>query len=281
MAVQTIWQEEFTVKSSDTDFQTRLKLSIFFTWMQDVAANHAEHLGVGYHDLLKRELAWVLSRKKARFFDSPKMGEKVIIQTWPKGIQQKLFFMREHQMNGADGRLLALSTTAYVLVNTRARRILPHTALELPVPDNGGKSAIAEPLEKILPVGDRAVGDHTTGDHTTGDHTTSRQEAEGMSACFTVQAGYSMIDLMGHVNNVRYIDWISDCFPIEEYQERRPEWLQINYINEIKPGERVSLLRAPYPEDANRWYITGTNQQSGAKAFEAAIQFPPRQDSVD
>ncbi len=228
--------------------------------MQDAAANHANHLGVGYHELMKRELAWVLSRKKVRFFDFPKMGEKVVVQTWPKGIQQKLFFMREHQMNGADGRLLALSTTAYVLVSTRARRILPHTALELPVPDNGGKSAIAEPLEKIPAAGDGA--------------------AEGLSECFTIQAGYSMIDLMGHVNNVRYIDWMSDCFPIEEHQERRPEWLQINYINEIKPGERVSLLRAPYAEDANRWYITGTNQQSGAKAFEAAIQFPPCQASV-
>ncbi len=248
MAVQTIWQEEFTVKSSDTDFQARLKLSMFFTWMQDIASSHAEHLGVGYHDLMQRELAWILSRKKVRFFDFPKMGEKVVIQTWPKGIQQKLFFMRDHQVNGEDGRLLALSTTAYVLVNTRARRIVPHNALDLPVPDNNGKSAIDEGLEKL-------------------------PAAEGLSECYTLQAGYSMIDLMGHVNNVRYIDWISDCFSISDYADCRPAWLQVNYINEIKPGERVSLLKALYPGENDRWYLTGTNLESGAKAFEAAIQW--------
>ena len=249
MAVKTIWQEEFTVKSSETDFQRRLKISNFFTWMQDTASNHARHLGLGYHELLKRELAWILSRKKVRFFDFPQMDEKVVVQTWPKGIQQKLFFMRDHQMNGADGRLLALATTAYVLVSTRARRILPWTALDLPIPDNDGKSAIAEALEKIPPASDV------------------------LSECYTLQAGYSTIDLMGHVNNVRYIDWISDCFPIHEYEDRRPSWLQINYVNEIKPDEKVNLLRAPYPDNPNRWYITGMNQSSGAKAFEAAIEW--------
>lgn len=248
MAANTIWQEEFTVKSSETDFQARLKLSNFFTWMQDTASNHAHHLGVGYDDLLEREIAWILSRKKVRFFDVPRIGEKVVVQTWPKGLQQKLFFMRDHQMNGADGRLLALATTAYVLVSTRTRRILPPTALELPIPDNDGKNAIAEALEKIPAV-------------------------EALNECMTVQAGYSIVDLMGHVNNVRYIDWISDCFPIEQHQARRIAWLQINYINEIKPGETVNLLRAPYPEDPHRWYITGTHQNSGAKAFEAALQW--------
>jgi medium-chain acyl-[acyl-carrier-protein] hydrolase len=252
MAATAIWQEEFTVKSSETDFQARLKLSNFFTWMQDVATNHADHLGVGFHDLQKQEMAWVLSRKKIRFLDFPRMGEKVTVQTWPKGIQQKLFFMRDHELSGADGRQLALSTTAYVLVSTRARRILPSSMLDMPIPDNGGRSAIAEPLDKIPAV-------------------------EGMSECLSVQAGYSMIDLMGHVNNVRYIDWLCDCFPIDEYQDRRPDWLQINYINEIKPGEKVSLLRGPYPDRAGSWYVTGLNQTSGAKAFEAAIQWQPYQ----
>ncbi len=253
MAINTIWQEEFTVKSSETDFQARLKISNIFTWMQDVAANHATALGLGYQELLKQEKAWIMSRKKVQFYDFPHMGEKVTVQTWPKGIQQKLFFMRDHQLNGADGRLLAQSTTAYVLISTQARRILPPTMLDMPIPDNNGKSAIAEALDKIPAV-------------------------DGLKECFSIQAGYSMADLMGHVNNVRYIDWISDCFPIAEYQDRRPSWLQVNYINEIMPGEKVRLLRAPYPDGNGRWYITGMNQTSGARAFEAVIQWPDGQD---
>jgi acyl-ACP thioesterase len=253
MGLQTTWQEDYVVKSSDTDFQAKLRLSNLFTWMQDVAANHANHLGVGYHELLKQDMAWVLSRKKVRFFDFPRMDEKVAIQTWPKGIQQKLFFMRDHQINGEDGRLLALSTTAYVLVNIRARRVLPANVLDISIPSNEGKYAIDEALEKIPPVGNGGV--------------------DGLNDCFTIQAGYSMVDLMGHVNNVRYIDWICDCFPISEYQERKPGWLQINYNNEVKPGEGVCLQRAPYPTEPGSWYIAGTNQTSGAKAFEAKFHW--------
>jgi acyl-ACP thioesterase len=244
MATNTIWQEEIIVHSSETDFQRRLKLSNFFTWMQDVASSHAAHLGVGYYEMLKHEMAWVLSRKKVRFFEFPQMDEKVSVQTWPKGIQQKLFFMRDHLLTGAGGRVLAASTSAYVLVSTRARRILLPNMLEIPVPNNDGKSAIEEPLDKIPAV-------------------------EGLSECFTVQAGYSMVDLMGHVNNARYVDWISDCFTMEEHQAHHPAELQINYLNEVKPGEAVTLLRGQRRENPNHWYITGMNQSSGAKAFEA------------
>ncbi len=244
----TIWQEEATVTSSDTDFQRRLKLSSFFVLMQDAASNHAGHLGFGYYDMIQREIAWILARKKVRFYDFPQMDEKVSVETWPKGVQQKLFFMRDHRMTGADGRLLALSTSAYVVVSTRTRRILMPNVLDVTVPDNDGRFALDEALDKIPVV-------------------------EALSECFTVRAGYSMVDLMGHVNNARYIDWISDCFPLADYQARQVDWLQINYLNEVRPGESVTLLRGQRPDDAQRWYITGMNQNSGAKAFEAEIQW--------
>lgn len=246
MELRTIWQEEMLVKTSDTDFQKKLKLSSFFVWMQDVASTHAEHLGFGYDDLLRMELAWILSRKKVYFFDFPRMGEKVSVETWPKGIQQKLFFMREHRLTGSDGRVIALSTSAYTLVSTRARRMLPPSALPKPIFDNDGLSAVDEPLLKIA-------------------------QAEALSECFTLTAGYSNIDIMQHVNNCRYIEWISDCFSMEEHQARRPKSLQINFLNEIKPGETVTLLRGPRPENPNCWYITGSNQTNPSKAFEAEI----------
>lgn len=246
MAVQTIWQEEFTVKSSDTDFQTRLKLSIFFTWMQDAAANHANHLGVGYHELMKRELAWVLSRKKVRFFDFPKMGEKVVVQTWPKGIQQKLFFMRDYHMLGESGEKYASASSAYVLMSPQARRMLLPQVLSGYLPDNGGLNALDETLEKIPAV-------------------------EALEEQFTVQAGYSAVDLMNHVNNTRYIDWASDCFSFEEHSAHSLSWLQINYINEIKPGERVTLYKGAYPGQPGAWYIAGQNLNTGQKAFEVAL----------
>lgn len=246
MEATTVWTEQITIKSSETDFQKRLKLSSFFEVMQDMASNHADHLGLGYYVLAQRDLAWVLSRKKVRIFESPRMGEVVTLKTWPKGIQQKIFFMRDHEMTGEDGRPLAASTSAYVVVNLRTRRIAMPGTLDVIPPDNGGLSAIDEALEKIAPV-------------------------EPLAECFCLQAGYSAVDVMGHVNNARYIEWISDCFGMADYEQRRPAWLQINYLNEVVAGETVRLLRGQRAEVPNAWYITGIKEENGLKAFEAEL----------
>ena len=246
MEATTIWVEQTSIKTSETDFQKRLKLSSFFELMQDMASNHADHLGVGYHALAERDLAWVLSRKKVRVFDYPHMGEVITMKTWPKGMQQKLFFMRDHEMTGEDGRRLAASTSAYVLVNLRTRRIAMPGTLDVSVPDNNGLSAIDEALEKIPAV-------------------------EPLNECFRLQPGYSAVDVMGHVNNARYVEWISDCFSMADYEERRPAWLQINYLNEVIAGEVVSLQRGQRLDNPKAWYITGVKQANGLKAFEAEL----------
>ena len=54
-----------------------------------------------------------------------------------------------------------------------------------------------------------------------------------------VTPGYSEVDLVGHVNNARYVEWIANCFPLEQFQDQRIAWLQVNYLAEVKAGERV------------------------------------------
>jgi medium-chain acyl-[acyl-carrier-protein] hydrolase len=247
MQQKKVWSEEIQVKSSETDFQHCWKVSGIFEAMQEAASRHATHLGFGYQDLLKQDMVWILSRVKIRLFSYPRHEEVVRIETWPKSIQQRLLFLRDFLLVGSDGRRCAAASSAYVLVNPAARRVLPAHALTAPMPDNAGLSAIDEPLDKI-----RAVG--------------------GLEDCLDVQARYSSVDLIGHVNNARYIDWISDCFSFAEHQAGQLRGLQINYINEVKPGETVRLSRGQYP-DRSGWYICGTNQQTGLKAFEADLEW--------
>lgn len=247
-SIKTIWDEQTTVRSADTDFLQRWKLSGFFAAMQEVASHHAAHLGYDYRDMLERDTVWVLSRAKVRFHAFPQMGETVHLQTWPKGLQQKIFFMRDFFIIGADGHKLADASLAYVLINTRLRRVLPPSALGGAIPDNNGRAAIAEPLEKIPTV----------------------ERLEEMQA---VQANYSAVDLMGHVNNARYIDWISDCFTFDQHRERMPMSIQINYINEVRPGEQVRIFRGSRPDDTSSWYMCGENTSSGSKAFDAEFRW--------
>ena len=246
MLVNTIHQETMTVKSSETDFRQQLKLSNLFLWLQDAGADHADRLGWGFHDLAAKDYAWVLSRIKVRCFDFPHLGDSVTVQTWPKGIHQKVFFMRDYLLTAEDGRQIAAATSAYLVINAQTRRMMLPGALDLTMPDNDGRSAIDEPLEHIAPV-------------------------EPLRDCYTVHVGYSMVDVLGHVNNSRYIDWITDCFSMEEHEAHCLSWLQINYLNEVKPGESVRLERGERPGQPSSAYVTGMNQTTGAKAFEAEM----------
>ena len=246
MILQTVWKEETTVRAFETDILKRWKPASFFQTLQEAAGNHAEHLGVGYQEMHSREMAWILSRLKIQFFEYPQLGDKVTIQTWPKGLQQKLFFMRDFHLMAKDGRRFASASSAWLLVNLKARKLLMPNALYKPVPDNNGLAAISEPLEKI-------------------------NVPDGLPERLSVVAGYSAVDIMEHANNARYAEWICDCFPVEEWRKRTLSWIQVNYVNEVRPGERISLSACPVEGDPNTWVVSGANLTTGMRAFEAAL----------
>ena len=247
---ELIWTETARARAYECDFRGCWKPAAFLQAMQEAAALHAADLGVGYEQLQAREMAWVLSRVKIRFLDQARLGETVVLRTWPRGVQQKLFFTREFEITAGDGRTLALATTGWVLIQPVRRRILASAVLsaDLPLQD---VPALDELLEKI------AVPD-------------------GLPELGSFSAAYSAVDVMGHVNSARYLEWLADCFPFEEHQLRRLAWIQVNFANEVKPGERVLISAGPQgaPEDGT-WLAQGSILPAGTRAFDAAFAWSP------
>lgn len=250
------WTEEIVVKTYETDFTGKWQPAFLLACLTEIAAHHAAHLGFDYPGMLQKDMVWVLSRLKIRFVEPMEPGQKIIIKTWPKGIQQKIFFMRDFELRSPDGGLLAAASTAWLLISPRARRMLPPAALSaaypgMGVPDNQGVSAMAESLEKI------GVPD-------------------GLPERMAVEARYNMLDLLGHVNSARYADWVCNCFPLEMHAAQKLAWLQINYANEVRPGEKVSVqaagaASAEASTGETTWLVQGTNLTTGLRAFEAAV----------
>jgi len=242
MNFQPIWTETTTVKPYETDFQGRWKPYCFFQAFQQVATSHASHLGLGYHSMLNNGHAWLLARLKLKVFRTPLLGETVTVQTWPRGLQQKIFFMRDFFLFDQQGQKLAAATSAWLMVDVTQRSILkpdPDTISHLPL--NSGRYALDERIDKIsIP--------------------------ETMQEQFITQARYSVIDLMQHVNNTRYIEWAGDCFSMDEHRTRLLDSIQINYASEVKPGDEVSIQMSR--QDDRTSIIAGTNLSNRVRAFE-------------
>lgn len=59
--MNNIYQETKTIRAYDVDFNNKIKISSVFNLLQDVASVHADLLGLGFKDLYKLDLGWVLS----------------------------------------------------------------------------------------------------------------------------------------------------------------------------------------------------------------------------
>lgn len=245
---EPIHEVTFKVNTFECDFNHRLKPAAFFQRLTETAGEHAARLGFGYEAMQNRGYFWVLARMKVKFLRFPQGGETAIIRTWPKTIQQKLFYVRDFQVLDSGETPLALATSAWLVVDAVQRRMVPPQAARLDLPGLPDRAGLDEPLEKI-------------GLKGSGTEVLRRR------------AGYSAVDVLGHVNNSRYVESICDAFPLEHYRHNTLDWLQVNYDHEVQPEEEVAVLVEQSAADAGLWTVEGLNRSNGTRAFEAALHW--------
>ncbi len=243
-----IHEEMLRINTFECDINQNWKPAAFFQHLTEAAANHVKKLGVGFDALYARNLFWVQSRMKIKFFHMPRMGETITIRTWPKTIQQKLFFIRDFEVLDAGSQLLAAATSAWLIINATTRRLVPPLALNFTLPALNDHFGLDEPLDRL-------------------------DLAQDGEERLRLRAGYSSVDIVGHVNNSRYVEWVCDAFPTEMFRQHKLDWMQINYDHEILPGEEVSMLVNPVEQDDGLWAVEGFNRSSNTHAFEAALRW--------
>ena len=244
----TIFNKTIQVNTFDCDINHRWKPAAFFQHLTEAAGNHATLLGCGFQDMLAQNLHWVHSRMKIKFFGFPTGGDQITIRTWPKTIQQKLFYIRDFEVLDANGVLLAAATSAWLVIDATTRRMVMPQSLNFNLPSLPEKIGLDEALAK-LPL--------------------SHNGEERLR----VLAGYSAVDILGHVNNSRYVEWVCDAFPLDMHRQHSLDWIQINYEREILPGEDVALISSHAETSPDLWSVEGLNQTSGKRAFEAQLKW--------
>ncbi|NLI21195.1 MAG: hypothetical protein GX418_06580 [Clostridiales bacterium] len=206
-------EQTFVLRAADTDARGEWRPGSMFLAMQEAGGAQSESLGIGMTALRERNLAWVINRARLHLTRAPRIGQTVTLRTWPK-TPQHFFFPRYYQF-WADGQPVGAASTLYVQLDLTARRmakpwLCDHTELncdlEPPLPLPGGIPALDAPAETFGRV-----------------------------------ARYSDLDINGHVNNARYLDWFGDCFDHAAHGARALEDLLIHYNREIRPDEAVTL----------------------------------------
>ncbi|MGB9735574.1 MAG: acyl-[acyl-carrier-protein] thioesterase [bacterium] len=246
--MKPVWEQTFIIRSYDVDPVWRLRLSSFFHFMQEVAVNHSYDLGVGYHDLEKYGMFWVLSRIKLIIKKMPSWGETINVITWPKG-RNKLFALRDFLVVNTSNEELISATSLWLLINKNNHKPLRMQSLPVNLPENDGKHALNEQLEKI-----RAF-----------EHIEQSYERDVM---------VEDLDVNYHVNNARYIDWILDCFDPSFLASNNIKSIQVNYTDEAGYKDRilVNISNDLFPENRLH-YIECVNKNTNSPVTQAVIEW--------
>lgn len=244
--MEAIYEKKYTVQVNDIDFRQQLKLSSLFVYLQDMATEHGYRIGVG-RDVLQEKygIIWVLTRVRVDILRYPKFKEEITMQTWPEQ-PGKLEFNRNFIIYDKNNNIMAKAISQWVLIDFNTRKLRRSSILEEQFPQSDKESAIVYNLGKIKPKG-------------------------SLVRSYKKTVGYSDIDLNEHLNNAKYIDYIMDCFTIEEHKKHFVKSIEINYLHEALPGETIELYTDTAGAKSNQVYIEGINDSSKLTTFKAQI----------
>ena len=238
-----MYTKEFFIESTDVNAKLDIKLSALLRMMQDVATEHAETLHIGKADTLDKGLYWVITRYYIEMIKYPKYLTNIKISTYP-GDDMKFIFPRYFLIESMDGELLGRASSSWVVLNKADHRVNLRPFPNLgPIPTEHVENEIVLP-EKV-----------------------TSQEVDFVEKR---KVRYSEIDLNGHLNNTKYMEYILDMKDSSFYLDNKISSILINYEKELLDGDEVEL----YSSNTNPEYILGKSKD--AKIFEAKIVYTKR-----
>lgn len=110
------------LRTSDYDAYDRIKFHSLCERFQDLAGDHAKMLGMGYEDLIKKNLIWVLTSQYIRLKGKVPYNSEVTLRTWPKE-RGRADFIRYYEIETACGDIVCDSISKWVILNCENRKI--------------------------------------------------------------------------------------------------------------------------------------------------------------
>ena len=159
-------------------------------------------------------LFWVMAGMRVEFETLPMRGESVHITTWHGG-RSRLLFYRAFKAVGDDGRSLASAVSSFALVNRETRKMVRTSAFPVKIP----VCELGDEHQALIP-----------------DRLGAMEVPDGG---LQWQAGFRDLDINGHVNNVRYAEWVLETVPGEVLMNRHLACLELEFKSEIRFGETL------------------------------------------
>ena len=270
-------QQGITITVSDTDFRGQIKPSAIMEYFQNIALAHADVLGLGYDDMIKKNIVWVMIRMSLKIVESPKIGDKLTLITVPEKPKTADVDRGYYVCNEAGEIIVSASSKWCMLdMNThRPQRCAPFfekfdDSVYYPFqPLEDGNCKIGA-LSNYGYVKDQSYDDTKDQpyDNTNGQ---SYGNTKDQPFCFTVQV--ADLDSSIHMNNVRYADIILNVCGMEMMQKNNLIRLDINFLNQLFIGDQCEVFKV---QKDNIIFMEAKKAKSDTIIFRARAEWKKR-----
>lgn len=213
----SVYSHEWEINFTQCAPNAYLKYVDLCNLLQLTAAEHSILGGLSFNDMQAFQQAWVLSRIRVEITALPKWQDKVTVKTWIEDLHGARS-VRNIEMY-LDGKKIVGATTYWAVFNTQLRKAealaLPHEHFQK-FPDwhatKQGFSKIDLARETLLAKEHRVV--------------------------------LSDLDIVNHVNNVKYLEWCLDTLAPEVILKQQIMSIEMNFMRELNLGESIAIWRS-------------------------------------
>lgn len=210
----SVLSKDFEINFTQCLPSGNLKYTELCNLLQLTAATHSEIGGISFTDMQEFDQAWVLSRMRVEISGLPKWKDTVTVKTWINSLENSRS-VRALEMY-VNGKKIVGCETFWAVFNTKKRRpellTLAHDHFEL-FPD---VKATKESFSKIE----------------------INPEKEDV---FSKTVILSDLDIVNHVNNVKYLEWCVDLVDENIILKQKIKSFEMNFMKELSLRDQVMI----------------------------------------
>ncbi|NCB41251.1 MAG: hypothetical protein EOM59_01325 [Clostridia bacterium] len=202
---------------------------------------------------MEQGLAWVILSLTVEIMNPFKSTGFVYARTWKSGLKGP-YFMRDFVFEDEQGNVYFQGTSFSVLLNLETRKVCRDKKL---------------PYFSLKSSDVHVTKGFATWKNAYGEEDPTAKDLE--QPCVLRKVENSFIDLLGHVNNIRYGEFIYDAMNGEQIQSMGClSRMEIYFGAELRLGDIFSITKV---SDGQRLYFIGRNTETTEASFHAILFF--------
>lgn len=207
------YREDIKLPFDLCDVKSDIKFPLLLDYCLTVSGRQSAQLGRSNDYLLEQYgLIWIVTDYEATIHRLPRFKETITIETQAMSYN-KFFCYRQFYIYDQEGQLLVDILAYFALLNPETRKVAS-------IPEDLVAPFETDFVKKLR----RAPKMHLLEKPIDQDY----------------RVRYFDIDMNGHVNNSKYLDWMYDVLGYEFLKAHEPLRMTLKYVKEVSPGGQIT-----------------------------------------